>query len=171
MPSETVDYAVFLADLGAKRTAIENAISAVRQLLIWALNGASARRPLPLRRRIKQTEQKVQFDSFFGMSGPDAVRKFKLGHYRRSIVTRRARAFVPLSLIVGERLVAAIENPAAGRLDCVASSDMNLPISLQSYSCLFRAQGQNGARQPFVVGKAVIDLGRKAQPDRAIGGE
>jgi hypothetical protein len=56
MPSEIVDYAVFLADLEAKRTAIENAISAVRQLLIWALNGASACRPLSLRRRIKQTE-------------------------------------------------------------------------------------------------------------------
>ena len=35
----------------------------------------------------------------------------------------------------------------------------------------FSAQIQNGARQFFVVSEAVIDLGRKAQPDRAAGGE
>jgi hypothetical protein len=49
-------------------------------------------------------------------------------------------------------------------------SGHEFPDFLQSY-CLFRAQGQNGARQLFVVGKAVIDLGRKAQPDRAVDGE
>jgi hypothetical protein len=38
-------------------------------------------------------------------------------------------------------------------------------------SRLFRAQGQNGARQLFVVAKVVIDLGRKAQPDSAVCGE
>jgi len=70
MAMETVDYAAFLADLEAKRAALDNAIAAVRQLLNLGTEQGSAAPGLQKR------DQVIRFDSFFQMTVPDAIRKF-----------------------------------------------------------------------------------------------
>jgi hypothetical protein len=71
MAMETVDYAAVLADLEAKRAALDSAIAAVRQLLNLGTEQGSSGSPGQQKR-----EQVVRFDSFFQMTVPDAIRKF-----------------------------------------------------------------------------------------------
>lgn len=70
MGMETIDYAAVLADLEAKRAALDSAITAVRQLLNLGTEQGPA---MPGQQR---REQVVRFDSFFQMTVPDAIRKF-----------------------------------------------------------------------------------------------
>ncbi len=68
--AEAIDYAAVLADLEAKRAAIDNMIANVRQMLnLGAEQGAALS-------GAKKTTAEVEVDSFFGMSIPDAIIKF-----------------------------------------------------------------------------------------------
>ena len=72
MDSETIDYGAVLADLEAKRTSLDNAIAAVRQLLNLGAEQSAGSSGTDR----KESPTRVQSDSFFGMSTPDAVRKY-----------------------------------------------------------------------------------------------
>lgn len=67
MTSETIDYNAVLADLEAKKAGIEATIAGIRQMLSATEQGGVAG---------KEQSTEVRFDSFFGMSMPDAVIKF-----------------------------------------------------------------------------------------------
>jgi hypothetical protein len=77
MATESIDYTKVLEDLELKRTAIETTIAGVRQMLNLgadrtigaAVQGAGGDRK-------EQQAGEVLHDSFFGMSAPDAIRKF-----------------------------------------------------------------------------------------------
>jgi DNA-binding XRE family transcriptional regulator len=72
--SETIDYNVVLADLEAKRAAIDTAIAAMRQMLnIGADQPSNVAAAQSSERRDQLTE--IRFDSFFGLSIPDAIKK------------------------------------------------------------------------------------------------
>jgi hypothetical protein len=74
MASEMIDYNAVLADLEAKKTAIDAAISGVRQMLnLGAEQGIGG--PVPSGERRDQPSS-VRFDSFFQMSLPAAITKF-----------------------------------------------------------------------------------------------
>ncbi len=83
MGSETVDYSLVLVDLEGKRVAIDGAIAAVRQLISVGADqtqGGGAAPTVLVEKKDQPAE--VKFDSFFGMSTPDAVRKY-LGMMKR----------------------------------------------------------------------------------------
>jgi hypothetical protein len=75
MATEVIDYRAVLADLEAKRTAIDSTINGLRQMLNLGaeqtMGGASASNG---ERRDQATQ--VRFDSFFRMSLPAAITKF-----------------------------------------------------------------------------------------------
>ncbi len=75
MPSETMDYKDVLAFLEAQKTAIETAISGVKQML-WLTSGEqSTVGPLVTGEKREQPTG-IKFDSFFRMSMPAAIVKF-----------------------------------------------------------------------------------------------
>jgi hypothetical protein len=67
MASETIDYNAVLADLEAKKAGIEATIAGIRQMLSAGDQSVIAG---------KEQSTEVRFDSFFGMSMPDAIIKF-----------------------------------------------------------------------------------------------
>ncbi len=70
-----IDYAVVLADLEAKRGAIDSAIAGVRQVLnLGAEQGVAPSSPLGIERKDQPTQ--VRFDTFFRMSMPSAIVKY-----------------------------------------------------------------------------------------------
>jgi hypothetical protein len=75
MANEMIDYNAVLTDLEAKRAAIDTAIAAMRQMLNLGADqqSTSPNSVQPSERRDQLTE--IRFDSFFGMSIPDAVKK------------------------------------------------------------------------------------------------
>lgn len=69
MAGSEIDYAAVLADLEAKRSAIDSAIAGVRQMLnLGAEQGVTV--------SSEKKEAAVRFDSFFRMSMPDAIAKY-----------------------------------------------------------------------------------------------
>lgn len=69
MAGNEIDYGAVLADLEAKRSAIDSAIAGVRQML-----NLGAEQGVTLSNEKKDTA--VRFDSFFRMSMPDAISKY-----------------------------------------------------------------------------------------------
>ena len=70
MASETIDYAAVLADLEAKKAALESTIAGLRQMLnLGAEQSASGS-------GAEQTPTEVRSDTFFRMTMPDAIVKF-----------------------------------------------------------------------------------------------
>lgn len=75
MASETIDYNAVLADLEAKEAAIRTAKEAIRAVIsVGADQGIGSGGGISVERKEQQAE--VRFDSFFGMSMPDAITKF-----------------------------------------------------------------------------------------------
>jgi hypothetical protein len=74
-----VDYRAVLADLEERRANLDAAIAGVRQLLKLAPEEGATVASAPQQ---KETEAAVRFDSFFGMTMPDAINKF-LGMSKR----------------------------------------------------------------------------------------
>lgn len=74
MASEMIDYNAVLGDLEAKKAAIDATITGLRQMLNLGADQAVTGATPPGERREQATE--VRFDSFFGMSMPDAITKF-----------------------------------------------------------------------------------------------
>jgi hypothetical protein len=72
MAADTIDYVAVLADLEARKTAIDAAIAGVRQML--GLGSDQAVTSSMSARKERATE--VRVDSFFGMTMPDAIVKF-----------------------------------------------------------------------------------------------
>jgi DNA-directed RNA polymerase delta subunit len=88
-----IDYAAVLADMEAKRAALDSAIAGIRQWL--SLGGGSedtsgATSP-QVANRLDSPE--VKFDTFFGLSIPDAIRKFLAMTKRPQSVSDITRAF------------------------------------------------------------------------------
>lgn len=74
MATEGIDYNAVLIDLESKKAAIEATIIGLRAMLnLGADQGVSGL--APAERRDQQSAE-VRFDSFFGMSMPDAITKF-----------------------------------------------------------------------------------------------
>ncbi len=74
MAGETIDYAAVLADLESKRAVIDNMIAGARQMLNLGVDqGTTAQSSGG---RSEQAPTKVQFDSFFRMTMPDAITKY-----------------------------------------------------------------------------------------------
>lgn len=74
MASE-IDYAAVLADLEAKRAALDHTIAGIRQML----NLGAEQNPSASTAGVDRTDQpttRVQFDSFFRMTMPDAIVKY-----------------------------------------------------------------------------------------------
>jgi hypothetical protein len=72
MATESIDYAAVLADLEAKKAALESTIAGIRQMLNLGaeLSGGGA----PDRK--EQTPAEVRSDTFFRMTMPDAIVKY-----------------------------------------------------------------------------------------------
>jgi DNA-directed RNA polymerase delta subunit len=88
-----IDYTAVLADMEAKRTALDSAIAGIRQWL--SLGGGSedtsgATSPQAANRL---DSPEVKFDTFFGLSIPDAIRKFLAMTKRPQSVSDITRAF------------------------------------------------------------------------------
>jgi hypothetical protein len=88
-----IDYTAVLADMEAKRTALDSAIAGIRQWL--SLGGGSedtlgATSP-QAEKRLDSPE--IKFDSFFGLSIPDAIRKFLAMTKRPQSVSDITKAF------------------------------------------------------------------------------
>lgn len=73
MANSEIDYNAVLADLEAKRTAIDSAIAGVRQMLNLGAEQGVAASGAPER---KNQPSAVRFDSFFQMSLPASIIKF-----------------------------------------------------------------------------------------------
>src|SRR5687768_14116537 len=69
MANEVIDYEAVLADLEAKRSALESAIAGIRQVLNLGAHSATGTIP-PKESAI------IENDTFFGMSIGDAAKKF-----------------------------------------------------------------------------------------------
>lgn len=74
MASETIDYNTVLADLEAKKAAIDKAIVGVREMLNLGAEQAVGGPSVSSERRDQPAS--VRFDSFFQMSLPAAITKF-----------------------------------------------------------------------------------------------
>lgn len=75
-----VDYAAVLADLKAKRAALDTAISAIEQMS--GISGGVAPATAPLAGSKVVDPIRIESDTFFNMTVPDAVRKY-LGIMRK----------------------------------------------------------------------------------------
>jgi predicted DNA-binding protein (UPF0251 family) len=78
MADTTIDYVAVLADMEAKRASLDGAIAGIRQWL--SLGGAEEGVPNPQSPRPTTGNRTgdpvaINFDTFFGMSIPDAIRK------------------------------------------------------------------------------------------------
>jgi hypothetical protein len=123
MASEGMDYAAFLADLEAKKVAIDNAINAVRQLLnLGAQEGVGA--PTPAGGK-KDQPAEVRFDSFFGMSTPEAVRKYLAMMKRPQLASDIAKALLEGGLPTTSNNIGNVVGPTLSRMK--AAGDL-IPI-------------------------------------------
>ncbi|MFZ1889767.1 MAG: helix-turn-helix domain-containing protein [Candidatus Binataceae bacterium] len=87
-----IDYTAVLADMEAKRAALDSAIAGIRQWL--SLGGGyeeTSGAPLLTDRKLDSPE--VKFDTFFGLSIPDAIRKFLAMTKRPQSVSDITKAF------------------------------------------------------------------------------
>src|SRR5579862_832531 len=73
MAHESIDYSMVLADLETKKSAIDAAMIAVRQILNLGADQQAGSAGAAIQRREQPTE--IATDSFFGMTIPDAVKK------------------------------------------------------------------------------------------------
>jgi hypothetical protein len=116
MPSETIDYVAVLADLEAKRAAIDSTINGLRQMLnlgaeqsVGAPSGT-----IPMVKKDQLTE--VRFDSFFGMSTPDAIRKYLAIAKRPQLASDIAKALQDGGLPTTSNNMAGIVGPTLSRM-------------------------------------------------------
>jgi predicted DNA-binding protein (UPF0251 family) len=70
-----IDYNAVLADLEGKRAAIDAAIGAMRQMLNLGADQQATAAGAPAFSERRDQLNEIRFDSFFGMSIPDAVKK------------------------------------------------------------------------------------------------
>jgi hypothetical protein len=113
MPSEGIDYTVVLANLEAKRTAIDSAIGAVRQILnLGAEQGVAA----AASEKKKELGTDVRFDSFFGMSVPDAIRKFLAMSKRSQALSDICRALQEGGLPTTSKNLMGVVGPTLSRM-------------------------------------------------------
>jgi hypothetical protein len=75
MSTEGIDYKAVLLDLETKKAAIDATIIGVRQMLNVGADQTVGGTAAPTSERKEQATE-VRFDSFFGMSMPDAITKF-----------------------------------------------------------------------------------------------
>jgi hypothetical protein len=114
MASETIDYVAVLADLEAKRTAIENTINGLRQMLNVGADQSVGAPSAGTARKEQPTE--VRFDTFFGMSTPDAIRKFLSIAKRPQLSSEIAKALQDGGLPTTSSNMAGIVAPTLSRM-------------------------------------------------------
>lgn len=113
MPSEGINYSAVLADLEAKRAAIDSAIGAIRQVLNLGAEESVAPSPAA---SAQELPSEVRFDSFFGMSTPDAVRKFLSMMKRPQLASEIGKALKDGGLPTTSANIAGIVGPTLTRM-------------------------------------------------------
>lgn len=113
--AETIDYTMVLADLEAKRAAIDSAIGAVRQLLnLGAEQGVAASSGSFPPNKKESTE--VEFDSFFGMSVTEAIRKYLNMMKRPQVLSDIAQALQKGGLPTTSTNLSSVVAPTLSRM-------------------------------------------------------
>lgn len=112
MASEGIDYAAVLADLEAKIASLQSAATAIRQVMnLGADQGIAS---AVAERKDQPTE--VSFDSFFGMSVPDAIRKFLNMMKRPQTMSDIARALQQGGLPTTSSNLMGVVGPTLSRM-------------------------------------------------------
>ncbi len=123
--TQGVDYNAVLADLEARRDQIDSAIAVIRSLIT---TGVTSTPPVELKSSFKapaatNEDVSIHSDTFFGLSIPDATKKF---------LAMRKRPVSPADI------VAALK--AGGQVNATASDNFDRTLS----SVLYRVSTTNG---------------------------
>jgi len=111
-----IDYAAVLADMEAKRAALDSAIAGIRQWLSLGGGSEESQGTPTVPSEKKPEPPEVKFDTFFGLSIPDAIRKFLTMTKRPQSVSDITRALQDGGLTTTSKNLLATAGSTLSRL-------------------------------------------------------